>query len=158
MDKKYNIMILSGGFDPCHFAHCKLFKHAKELADTVIVGLNSDAWLIRKKGKPFMIFDERRIILESIKYIDRVWEMNDNDGTACDIIRKVHGLFVGPATQAGLSLKIAFGNGGDRSAKDKLPSAEAKLCEELGISMEFGIGGHEKLQSSSWLINNARNN
>lgn len=151
-------MIVSGGFDPVHFAHILMFKAAKEMSDIVVVGLNSDAWLTRKKGKPFMVWDERRQILEAMRYIDRVWEFNDDDGTACDIIKKVHNftsLIPSENFESG-KIKIAFGKGGDRSTKDALPQAEPKLCEELGIEVVYGVGGTEKLQSSSWLINNAK--
>jgi len=156
MEKPFNVMILSGGFDPHHVGHCRMFKAAKEMADFVIIGLNSDAWLTRKKGKPFMLFDERREVLEAIRYVDRVWEFNDDDGTACDIINKVHGMLSMTMPEDLGPLKIAFGNGGDRSSKDKIPTAEAELCEKLGVEMVWGVGGEEKAQSSSLLIKNAK--
>ena len=87
------IIILSGGFDPVHKGHVEMFKAAKFMADQVVLGLNSDDWLTRKKGKPFMDFDERKFILESIKYIDYVFGFDDSDDTACDIIRKVNQLY-----------------------------------------------------------------
>jgi len=150
--KKYNVMILSGGMDCCHDGHIRMFQDAKRLADIVIVGLNSDAWLTRKKGKPFMTFEVRRAILEEMRSIDRVWGFNDDDGTATDLIRRVHGLVSLTKTP----LKVAFGNGGDRSKVDAIPTAEAVVCKELGIDMVFGVGGDEKLNSSSWLIARAK--
>ena len=67
------VIILSGGFDPVHIGHIRMFKEAKELGDIVIVGANSDSWLCRKKGKPFMREAERIEILEGFKYIDYVY-------------------------------------------------------------------------------------
>lgn len=81
-----NIVILSGGFDPVHEGHIAMFREAKNKYDTVIVGLNSDDWLARKKGKPFMSYDARKTVLESIKYIDSVLSFDDTDGTARDLL------------------------------------------------------------------------
>ena len=83
-----NIIILSGGFDPVHKGHIRMFKSAKTLGD-VIVGLNSDEWLIRKKNKFFMPFSERKEILDSIKYIDSVVAFDDYDDTACLLIKDI---------------------------------------------------------------------
>ena len=87
-----NLIILSGGFDPIHKGHLRMFKASKELGK-VIVGINSDSWLVRKKNKFFMSFDERKEILESIKYIDYVYSFNDDDETACDLIKNVNEKF-----------------------------------------------------------------
>ena len=86
MNKK--IIILSGGFDPVHKGHVRMFKAASEYGD-VVVGANSDDWLIRKKGKFFMPFLERKEILESIKYIDSVLAFDDSDDSACQLIKDV---------------------------------------------------------------------
>ena len=83
------IIILSGGFDPVHIGHVRMFKAAKEQNATVVVGVNSDSWLSRKKGKPFMPLFERVEILKGFKYIDYVHSFNDEDDTACDLIRIV---------------------------------------------------------------------
>ena len=84
-----NIIILSGGFDPVHKGHIRMFKDASRLGK-VIVGLNSDKWLERKKNKLFMSYDERKEILDAIKYIDIIKNFNDDDDTACDLIQKVY--------------------------------------------------------------------
>ena len=83
------IIILSGGFDPVHIGHLRMFKAAKEQEAIVVVGVNSDLWLCRKKGKPFMSEAERIEILKGFKYIDQVDTFNDEDDTACDLIRKI---------------------------------------------------------------------
>ena len=79
IDWRKSVIILSGGFDPIHKGHMRMFREASNLGHQVIVGLNSDAWLSRKKGKPFMKFYERKEILEGIKYISSVVEFNDSD-------------------------------------------------------------------------------
>ena len=137
---KKNIIILSGGFDPVHKGHIRMFKSAKSLGD-VIVGLNSDEWLIRKKNKLFMSFSERKEILESIKYIDSVIMFDDTNDTACDLIANVYKKF-------GSTHRICFGNGGDRT-NDTTP--EVNYCKENDIEMLWEIGG-EKIQSSSDLL------
>ena len=138
----FDVMILSGGFDPVHKGHVRMFQAASELADLVIVGLNSDAWLINKKGKHFMGWDERAEILKAMIDVHEVWMFNDFDGTACDLIRRV---------RIGIGDKnIAFGNGGDRTT-DNTP--EQDLCDELEVHLVWGVGG-DKIQSSSELVDN----
>lgn len=150
-DKKYDVMVLSGGFDPVHIGHIRMMQAAKQMAHTVIIGLNSDEWLTRKKGKPFMQFEERREILEALECVDRVWAFKDDDGTANDLLMKVRGLLVSALNNH--ELTVAFGNGGDRTT-DNVP--EQEMCERLKIDMVWGVGGEDKPQSSSWLINNAK--
>ena len=83
------IIILSGGFDPVHKGHIQMFQAAKAFPATVVVGLNSDSWLTRKKGKPFMCWYERKEILEAMSCIDHIYSFNDEDDSACDLIRHV---------------------------------------------------------------------
>ena len=137
-----NIIILSGGFDPVHKGHIRMFREAANLSINVIVGLNSDKWLTRKKGKPFMNWDERAEILQSCKYINQVLPFDDSDETANDIIKQVCSLY------RDFDVNIYFANGGDRTS-DNVP--EMKVCDELGVEMIWGLGGG-KIQSSSWLI------
>jgi D-beta-D-heptose 7-phosphate kinase/D-beta-D-heptose 1-phosphate adenosyltransferase len=73
------IVVASGGFDPIHYGHIKYLAEAKKLGDKLIVGVNSDEWLTRKKGKPFMPINERKCVLNSIRYIDEVWEFDNVD-------------------------------------------------------------------------------
>ena len=136
-----NIIILSGGFDPVHKGHIRMFREAANLGHQVIIGLNSDQWLTRKKGKPFMGWDERAEILESCKFVNQVLSMDDDDDTATDIIKQVANMYEG--------YNIYFANGGDRG-KGNVP--ELDTCKDSSVVMLWGIGGG-KIQSSSWLIN-----
>ena len=83
------IVAVSGGFDPIHSGHLAMLRQAAALGDRLVVGVNSDAWLTRKKGKPFMHIEERKGILLAIKWVDSVWEFDDSDGTAYDFLDKV---------------------------------------------------------------------
>ena len=140
------IIILSGGFDPVHKGHVRMFKAAKEFPATVIVGLNSDAWLTRKKGKPFMNWEERKEILEVMSCIDYLYEFNDQDDSACNLIERVVKKYGDDP-----NVRICFGNGGDRTNSN---SPEVSYCEEHNIELLWSIGGG-KIQSSSDLIKNS---
>ena len=142
-----NVIIVSGGFDPVHKGHIRMFREAANLGHQVIVGLNSDEWLTRKKGKPFMKWEERAEILESCKFVTQVLSMDDSDDTASDIIKKVANLYEGQ------DMNIYFANGGDRG-KGNVP--ELETCKDLNVVMLWGIGGG-KIQSSSWLTNGGKN-
>ena len=158
-----NVIIVSGGFDPVHKGHMRMFREAANLGANVIVGLNSDEWLSRKKEKPFMKFEERKEILEGFKYINQVIPFDDSDDTASDLIRRVHSIYDGEefdhdyedAGHMGMVgyYKIYFANGGDRG-KDNVP--EVNVCKKLDVVMLWGVGGG-KIQSSSWLINGDKN-
>ena len=135
--KKY--VAVSGGFDPIHVGHVRMIQEAAEIGDGVIIIANSDAWLKRKKGYVFMPYSERQEILYSIKGVVDVVEAMDDDGTVCKSLEKI--------------MPDAFANGGDRKIGN-IP--EYQLCDELGIKMYFGVGGSDKPQSSSWLVNKVR--
>ena len=139
------IVVVSGGFDPIHSGHLALLREASGLGDKLIVGVNSDAWLTRKKGKPFMDIRERKAILESIRWVDEVWEFDDSDGTACDLLERVkeHYQRVLPVLS---NFQICFANGGDRNETN---NAEAEVP---GINFAYGVGGSNKKNSSSWLL------
>ena len=138
--KKYDIMILSGGFDPVHKGHVRMFKAAKNQARKVIVGINSDEWLIRKKGKGFMNFAERAEIIKAFRFVDEVMRFNDKDDTAIGLLTHVQMLYP--------ECSIAFGNGGDRNDKN---TPEKGFCDAYNIDMVWQVGGG-KVQSSSNLI------
>jgi cytidyltransferase-like protein len=132
------IVLVTGGFDPLHSGHISYLNHAEHLGDCVVVGLNSDAWLTRKKGRPFMTWRERMIVLDNLHMVDRVIEFDDSDGTACDAIRKVKEMFPND--------EIIFANGGDRT-QDNIPEMVFDDVEFV-----FGIGGEDKKNSSSWIL------
>jgi len=136
---KKKIMV-SGGFDPPHIGHIRMFQDAAEWGD-VIVAINSDEWLMRKKGYVFMPWAERAEIIRELTSVDRVVSFNDNDDTAKEAIK--------------IQRPDAFANGGDRKKKN---TPEMDLCDKLGIQMLWGIGGKDKPQSSSWLVDKLREN
>ncbi len=139
------VIVVSGGFDPLHSGHIKYFNSAKKLGDRLIVALNSDAWLANKKGKPFMPFKERKILIENLKMVDEVIHFEDDDLGSCSLgLEKVKEMHPNE--------KIIFCNGGDRN-KENIP--ETKVS---GIDFRFNVGGSEKLNSSSWLIKDYFNN
>ena len=138
-----NVIIVSGGFDPVHKGHIRMFREAANLGAQVIVGLNSDEWLSRKKGKPFMEWEERAEILESCKFVDQVISFDDSDDTASNAIEKVHLMYSS-------GYNIYFANGGDRK-KGNVP--ELHTCKNMNVTMLWGIGG-DKIQSSSDLTAN----
>lgn len=133
------VVVVSGGFDPLHSGHIAYFKSAKKLGDKLIVALNSDEWLITKKKKFFLPFEERKIIIESIGSVDEVIAFEDDDKGSC-----INALY--KIKEKHKNDQIIFCNGGDRTDKN--------IPEMLvdGISFEFGIGGEEKINSSSWIL------
>lgn len=138
------VVAVSGGFDPLHIGHVRMFKEAKRLGDKLVVILNNDHWLRKKKGKEFMPETERKEIIEAIECVDEVVITNHTedinfknayDKSVCDELAKLK--------------PHVFANGGDRFADD-IP--EFKLCSELGIQMVFNIGHGGKVRSSSELL------
>lgn len=132
------IVLVTGGFDPIHSGHIAYFNAARELGDMLVVGVNSDNWLTRKKGQPFMPWAERATIVAALNTVDRVINFNDDNGTAIDAIRKVKEIY--PNRQ------IVFANGGDRT-KDNIPEMVFDDVEFV-----FGVGGENKANSSSWIL------
>lgn len=132
------IIIASGGFDPIHSGHVSYLQNAKRLGDVLIVGLNSDAWLTRKKGKPFMPFEERYAVLSAIRFVDYILDFNDDDGSAVGLIHKVQKLW--PDNM------IVVANGGDRVETNNLEIGVA------GVEFVYGVGGFEKKNSSSDIL------
>lgn len=132
------IVIATGGFDPIHSGHIEYLKAAKQLGDTLIVGLNSDAWLARKKGVAFMPWAERYAVVSKIKYVDQVRYWNDDDGSAIQLLEDIkHGF---------PDAEIIFANGGDRTATN-IPEMSV-----TGVEFAFGVGGENKANSSSWIL------
>ena len=134
------IVLVTGGFDPLHSGHIAYFRAAKQLGDTLVVGVNSDAWLVRKKGRAFMPWLERMNIVKNIKGVDFVLEFNDDDGSAKSAIKL--------ARQTWPDHKIVFANGGDRTDAN-IPEME---FEDSNLEFAFGVGGFDKANSSSWIL------
>ena len=134
------VVLVTGGFDPIHSGHIEYFKAARALGDRLIVGLNSDSWLKRKKGRAFMPITERSSIVQDLKPVDGVVLFDDNDGSAIEAIKNVRDLFP--------TAKIIFANGGDRTAGN-IPEMSFR---DDNLIFKFGVGGENKLNSSSWIL------
>lgn len=134
------VVAVCGGFDPIHVGHIKHFRDAKKLGDILVVMLNTDDWLTKKKGYIFMSFEERKEIIESIRYVDKVTPVIDTNGSVAKTLEQLK--------------PNIFAKGGDRTL-DNIPESELNVCERLGIKIVFGVGGG-KVQSSSWLIDKMR--
>ena len=136
---KDKIVVVSGGFDPIHSGHIAYFKAAMKLGNRLIVALNSDEWLIKKKGSFFMPFSERKNIIENLSMVDEVINFNDDEeGSCCLGLEKVKKLY--PDSE------IIFCNGGDRN-DGNIPEMQVE-----GIVFKFGVGGNDKKNSSSWIL------
>jgi cytidyltransferase-like protein len=134
------IVLITGGFDPLHSGHIAYFKAAKQLGDMLIVGINSDTWLTRKKGIPFMPYKERAEIVRNIIGVDYVIDFNDEDNSAKHAIWMVR--------QSYPNDKIIFANGGDRTAVN-IPEMS---IQDNNLDFVFGVGGEDKKNSSSWIL------
>lgn len=136
------VAVVSGGFDPVHSGHIRMFRAAYELFNRkIVVLLNSDEWLTRKKGKPFLPAEERKAIIEAMSMVERVVLFDDSDGSCCDGLEKVKTLY--PADT------IVFCNGGDRT-KENIPEMRV-----VDVEFAFGVGGEDKANSSSWILRDA---
>ena len=133
------IAVVSGGFDPLHSGHINLLESAASYGDKLVVLLNSDEWLIEKKGKEFMSFEERKVVLENISCVDQVISFEDDDlGSCINALKSIKNMFPND--------EIIFANGGDRN-RENIP----EMIEE-GVQFLFGIGGNFKKNSSSSIL------
>ena len=135
------IVAVSGGFDPIHSGHIRMIEEAKKLGDRLVVILNNDNWLRKKKGKVFMTENERRDVIQALRAVDEVvitsHTADTNDMSVCNELRNVR--------------PHIFANGGDRVYDNTL---EIQVCNEINCRLAFGIGAGGKIQSSSWLLSN----
>lgn len=134
------VVLVTGGFDPIHSGHISYFKSAAELGDILVVGVNSDEWLKRKKTEYFLTVTERAAIIKELRCVDKVIEFEDDDNSAKDAIRKVLEMY--PESQ------IIFANGGDRG-KGNIPEMD---LESNRVDFVFAVGGDDKKNSSSWIL------
>ena len=134
------LIAVSGGFDPVHIGHIRMINDASRYGDVLVI-INSDDWLMRKKGYVFMPWKERAEIMGNIKGVTIVTAVDDSDGTVCEALRR--------------HKPDAFANGGDRKTEN---TPEMDLCDHIGIEMMWAVGGNNKPQSSSWLVNKLKEN
>ena len=132
------IVLITGGFDPLHAGHISYINAAKKLGDTLVVGVNSDDWLRRKKGREFMPSSERVNIIQNLKAVDHCILFNDTENHAIEAIRNVKLMYPGD--------HIIFANGGDRTAENIPEMSEPR------VEFVFGVGGEDKKNSSSWIL------
>ena len=128
--------MVSGGFDPVHIGHLEMLKEAKALGARLLVVLNCDDWLIRKKGRFFMNQNDRVELMKSIRYVDDVYILQTDRDDVGEAIEKFR--------------PDIFANGGDR--KDEASIPEAEVCKKLGVKMVFNVGKSGKIRSSSELL------
>ena len=140
-----NIVIVTGGFDPLHSGHISYLNHADHLGNYLIVGLNSDDWLSRKKGRPFMPWQERMIVLDNMHMVDEIIAYNDEDNSSIDAIRQVRNKYP--------DAHIIFANGGDRT-QENIPEMTFK---DNNLEFVFSVGGDNKANSSSWILQEWKN-
>ena len=136
------VVLVTGGFDPLHSGHLAYFEEAKKLGDKLIVGVNSDEWLTRKKGRPFMCFEERVAIIREMEIVDKVIGFDDSDDSAC------HAIFHTLSTHG--DIKVIFANGGDRT--NTTTPEYATYGDMPKVEFVFGVGGEDKKNSSSWIL------
>ena len=137
-----DIILVSGGFDPIHSGHIALIQEAAKLGDVVVL-LNSDNWLREKKGKEFLPYKEREIIMNSIKTVIDVMSFDDFDKTCINGIKKA--LLKYP------SHNVKFANGGDRN-NTTTPNKETIFCTQNNVEILWSVGGKHKANSSSWIL------
>jgi cytidyltransferase-like protein len=132
------IVLITGGFDPIHSGHISYINAAKKLGDILVVGVNSDDWLRRKKGQEFMPSSERIDIIQNLKSVDHCILFDDTENHAIEAIRNIKSMYPGD--------RIIFANGGDRTSEN-IPE-----MIEPGVEFVFGVGGEDKKNSSSWIL------
>ena len=128
--KPYDIVVVSGGFDPLHKGHVRLFNEAKKLGHKLICGLNSDKWLVRKKGEVHLNFGERYEILSSFRAVDEVIAFNDTGDSAINLLTRIQSLYP--------DCSICFVNGGPMKEEN---TPESGFCKAYGIDMLWNVGG-----------------
>ena len=135
------VSLVTGGFDPIHSGHIAYFERAKDLSDYLVVGLNTNEWLTRKKGQYFLPWIERADIIRHLNMEDAVISWNDEDDSACGAIAKC----------LEISENVIFCNGGDR-IKTNTPEIKG-YGDDPRVEFKFAIGGEDKMNSSSWILN-----
>lgn len=132
------VVIATGGFDPIHEGHIHYLTKAKELGDILVVGLNSDDWLVRKKNSSFMDFNERKAVVSALRCVDLVLAVDDRDGSSRDAISQARAAYP--------DARLIFANGGDRTSEN-IPE-----MDQPDVEFAFGVGGDQKVNSSSDIL------
>ena len=136
------VSLVTGGFDPIHSGHISYFERAKDLSNYLVVGINTNEWLTRKKGQYFLPWIERAEIIRHLDMVDAVISWDDADDSALGAIAKC----------LEISEKVIFCNGGDRT-KTNIPEAMG-YADDPRVQFQYGTGGEDKMNSSSWILNN----
>ena len=134
------VSLVTGGFDPIHSGHISYFERAKDLSNYLVVGVNTEEWLTRKKGQYFQSWKERAEIIRHLNMVDAVISWDDEDDSACGAIAKC----------LEIAETVIFANGGDRG-KDNTPEVD-KYGDHPCVEFAWGIGGDDKMNSSSWIL------
>ena len=134
------LSLVTGGFDPIHSGHISYFTRAKDFSDYLVVGINTEEWLTRKKGQYFQSWVERAEIIRHLNMVDAVISYDDSDDSSCEGIAKC----------LEIAETVVFCNGGDRG-KDNTPET-IKYKDNPRVKFEYGIGGEDKRNSSSWIL------
>ena len=134
------LSLVTGGFDPIHSGHISYFTRAKDFSDYLVVGINTEEWLTRKKGQYFQSWVERAEIIRHLNMVDAVISYDDSDDSSCEGISKC----------LEIAETVVFCNGGDRG-KDNTPET-IKYKDNPRVQFEYGIGGEDKRNSSSWIL------
>ena len=134
------LSLVTGGFDPIHSGHISYFKRAKDLSNYLVVGINTEEWLTRKKGQYFQSWKERAEIIRHLDMVDAVISYDDSDDSSCEGIAKC----------LDIAETVIFCNGGDMG-KTNTPEVD-KYGEDPRVQFQFGIGGDDKMNSSSWIL------
>ena len=134
------LSLVTGGFDPIHSGHISYFKRAKDLSNYLVVGVNTEEWLTRKKGQYFQSWKERAEIIRHLDMVDAVISWDDEDDSACGAIAKC----------LDIAEVVVFANGGDRG-KDNTPEID-KYDNHPNVQFAWGVGGDDKMNSSSWIL------
>ena len=134
--------IVSGYFNPLHIGHLDMMESARALADALVVIVNNDAQQVLKKSKVIISEGDRLRIVEALRVADVALVAVDEDGSVAASLEVIHAAYPG--------VELTFCNGGDRDPEQNaVPPAEAVVCDRLGISMVWGVGGETKADSSS---------
>ena len=136
------VSLVTGGFDPIHSGHISYFKRAKDLSNYLVVGINTEEWLTRKKGQYFQSWKERAEIIRHLDMVDAVISYNDDDNSSCEGISKC----------LDIAQIVVFCNGGDRGHSNT-PETMG-FANNDNVIFEYGVGGTDKINSSSWILHN----